>query len=113
MLHTIPNEASFDRDFINKLFVVFFPESYIQHQLKKEGVDRKSILNVLRDKKRYETAKGKIFMRIYNGTQMRSDRSNIYIILLQIFQACSKVVCTQMLQLILEIERKCLRLHSG
>lgn len=57
-LDIIPGSPAHDREFINKIFLVFFTNSYIRKQMK-NGADRKTILKVLREKKRYDTVQGK------------------------------------------------------
>lgn len=57
-LDIIPGDPAHDREYINNIFMVFFTKSYLSKQIKR-GVERSSMLNILRGKKRYDTVKGK------------------------------------------------------
>lgn len=57
-LQVIASTPSFDRPFINALFLMVFTDKYIRKQLKK-GLNREDILTKFRDSDRYETMKSK------------------------------------------------------
>lgn len=56
MLDEIAIGPTNDREYINKIFAVAFPDEYITKQMQK-GIGREKILGILRDKKRHTTVK--------------------------------------------------------
>lgn len=72
LVNDIPNGPNYDRDFINKIFIVVYSEKYLNKQITK-GSGRDKILAQLRETKRYLAIKGEYYFVSIN---ILSDENN-------------------------------------
>lgn len=57
LLNDIPSDSRYDREYVNKAFIVMFSEKYLFKNIK-SGMTRMDILEKLRQTKRHNTIKG-------------------------------------------------------